>query len=983
VPAVTHTQNVTSDSWYANDGSNMGNGGGDRFGVGYSGSWVSPAWQTRFAIKIPRGTLFDGVPSAAAMTAFDIKLRAVNSCYGIGGAVRFFLERATTAMGENSQSGTCVVSTAGTAVTSRWPGPTRDTANRGGYSGSPASGDWLTVNMLALGQWWYAHPEVTELVLVGVAADTALTTYDESNTARQCVFYSRHTTSLPYAQLTYNDETPPDQPTELYPPDASTVGSTTGTQATVSGRYTQAQGLAATHYRFQWYPSSATDAVPGTPTVDTGSVAAATSSGSLRSYTFTGLAARTAGKWRVQFGRNGVWSAWSLLRAATTAYQPGVPSQVSVTPGTLTPTIGATLVSSDTGDFITNAQVLVYQDPAVGSTITKWDSGTVSVGGASNRLSLAYGGSGLVYGTKYRLRVRLQNRDGVWSDYTADVYFTPLEAVGPAVVLRQGGVSLAADLSVLVTSKTPTFRLSDPGAANIDRVQSRYYSPTGALLYDSGIVTVTSAATQDVVVPAGLWDWGQEPQADFAIRLTGNADMGPFRERVTVHLDTVPGAPGPNAVVATTDAVQRLDGVWVVPTATPTLSFPNRDTDLTLGYTDNPTRREIELRNMAGTNVGASPYVITTGITSSWTVPAAVLVAETQYEARARYDDAAAQRGPFSDYLYVKFSARPTVASVTPANAATVTDPTPTLAWTYAHTGGLPQGAYRATAANAAGTVLWDTGWVTSTAGTVTMPAGLLPNSSTITWTLQVRTTDGLVSTLLSRTFTTAFTQPAALTGVSVTPVPEALALDVAWAASALPAGEFVAYNIDARSSTGQWVRVKNIYVQATTSWRYYMAAHNDVTSVRVYQDNGYMTSAPAEASAELDVDGWWRLGSTDMSGTRMRYVQPGSHKRPRTAEQAVYSPAGAQYQRVITVGAWGITGAATVSVPPEDAEVVAQLVDDHATGRVIGWKTPFGLAAWVKLTDCTPTDGQGGWTDVALAYVEVGAEAAGRGPDD
>jgi len=622
----------------------------------------------------------------------------------------------------------------------------------------------------------------------------------------------------------------------------------------------------------------------------------------------------------------------------------------------------------------------VYQDPAVGATITKWDSGEVAVGGSSTRLDVAYGGTGLVYGTPYRLRVRLANRDGVWSDYTADFYFTPLESVGPNVVLRQGGVSLAADKSVLVLSKTPTFRLSDPGAANIDRVRSRYYSPTGVLLHDTGEVTVASAATQDVVVPAGVWDWGQEPQHEHAIRLTGNANLGPFRERATAHLDTVPGAPSPAAVVSTTDAVLRADGTWVVPTATPTLRFPNRDTDRDLGYTDNPTRREIELRNLADAHVGASPYVITGGITDDWAVPAAVLVAETTYKARARYDDSANQRGPFSAYLQVKYSARPTVSSVTPANAATLTDPTPPIAWVYAHTGSLPQGAWRVTAANPAGTVLWDSDWVEGTAAGTTMPP-VLPNATVITWTLQVRTTDGLVSTLLSRTFTTNFTQPPALTGLVLTPDPDTLTVAASWTPSALAAGEFVAYHVDARVGAGQWERVKNITTQAQASYTFPMAGHNVDTIIRVTQDNGYMESPPVEASTQLTVEGVYRVG-TDGAVTRLRYPQDG-HSHPRATEAAEYAPPGARYKRVVTIGAWGVDGRLQLNVPPEDLAVVAQLVDDYASGRVIGLKTGRGQAGWVKLREATPADGMAGWTSLQLAYTEVGAEAAGKGPDD
>lgn len=204
-------QNVNLDAWFGD--TNKGNGNGTRMSVGKGTSdW---AWINRFAIQIPRGTLFDNVPSAASITAFDIRLKTLNANTGIGSAVKFWLQRGTTALTE------LTVTTAMTAggninafvvnagpATGRYPGPTTTSTDRGGYEGSPAADVFIKVPMLAMGQWWYAHPEVNALILVASAKD-------ETATAQRCTFYTRESSSAPYAELTYGGNSAPAKPTDV------------------------------------------------------------------------------------------------------------------------------------------------------------------------------------------------------------------------------------------------------------------------------------------------------------------------------------------------------------------------------------------------------------------------------------------------------------------------------------------------------------------------------------------------------------------------------------------------------------------------------------------------------------------------------------------------------------------------------------------------------------------------------------------------
>lgn len=242
--------NVNADSWYFNDGStNYGNGSGPRMYVGHT-SLGSLTGQNRFAIKIPKGSLFDGISNRDQISAFNIRLRVKGGCNGVGGAIRFFLERATTAMGENTYDIDCGVYASGTANVARYPGPTRDATNRAGYGGTPTADTWITVNALALGKQWFDNRAAwSELTLVAVAANDALTAYDEATDSRRVSFYTRSSASIPYAELIASTANrAPNKPDQL-----QTVVSSDGT-LTVTARHTDPDGDTATKYEVLYTP---------------------------------------------------------------------------------------------------------------------------------------------------------------------------------------------------------------------------------------------------------------------------------------------------------------------------------------------------------------------------------------------------------------------------------------------------------------------------------------------------------------------------------------------------------------------------------------------------------------------------------------------------------------------------------------------------------------------------------------------------------
>jgi hypothetical protein len=956
---ITRTALVDLDAWFANTGAGngSGNGHGDRLFVGHGAPGGDLDWANRSAIRISRGSLFDGLTDLSQVVGMRIRLKARGDVIGIGSLPRVWFERGTTGFFETAVA-TRTGLTSGTGA-GQWPGPTRTSTNRVLWAGVPADGTWISVPMAAMAKEWFTSGWGS-LVLVMLAADLG-TGYDEANSARRIGFASKDAdvaSNRPYIELDVNLNLAPNAPTDLTPTGDAVSPSANSTTLQMFARYSDPNGDQSTEDQFEVYPDSSTDAVLGTRTKLVYTIGP-TAQGTIRSRTATGLAARTFYKWRARFRDAEVYGPWSLLQRAQTAYMPAAPTNVAVTPGTVTPDIFATIVSADLADYITAAEVNVYQDTATGAVITKWASGKQTVGGSSNRLQLGYSGSPLQFGQRYRLQVRLWNRDDVASPFSANFVFTPREPSGPIIT--------PGDKSTKIDTLTPTFTLTDPGGQLIDQHRVRWYSPSGALLRDTGIVTSAASASKSIPTPSGLFDWGQEPMLDAAIRLDGNVDMGPFSERVTIHLNSVPGAPYPLAVL-TAGAVRRVDDVWVVDSATPQLSIPFRDIDRDLGYLEAPTRREVEIVRSDGTPLAGSPFVSTVGITDAYVTPA--LTNETTYRIRARYDDTAGVRSDWSDFFTLKRSSAPTLSGVTPADAVTLTDPTPDIDWTFASAGGKAQARYRLVL-SVAGSAIYDSGDQTDLATIFHVPPGVLPSGAVVSWTLTVWDTDGL-SASITRSFTTSFTQPPALTGLTATPDADVDAIELAWTASALAAAEFEAYLVYAKGSEGPFELVATLTDQVTPAYTYRGAEHNTDVQIRVTQTNGWMESDPVEASASLDIDGFWWLRPDPLE---LRYVTPGGFTAAPDVRTEDFKPLrGGRF--VLTWGDAGNEWTLRMELRPEARDVLASLQADYRAGLVGILKTPRAEAFYSKLTALPQTYAAAGFTEVTITGKEVGRAA-------
>lgn len=556
----------------------------------------------------------------------------------------------------------------------------------------------------------------------------------------------------------------------------------------------------------------------------------------------------------------------------------------------------------------------------------------------------------------YRRVTTIWNRDDIPSDPVTTT-FTQHEPTGPNVS--------PGDMETKQNTKTPTVTLTDPGAANIDQARVEWLNEAGTLLSDTGVIAFSSAASRNVTAPTGIYDWGAKPRLRAYVRVTGTPNLGPARE-VQIRINATPGSPYPLSLAG---GVVRDDGVWVSTDSTPDLLIPFRDVDKDDGYTEAPKRREVEVRTMADAHHASSPYVSTTlPLAEMLTLP--TLTADTTYKARARYDDNADVRSAFSDYLFVRYSQPPTLTGVTPAAAATVTDPTPTFAWTYGSPGGKPQSFWQLVALVGA-TEVYNSGKVAGDAAEVTFEPHLLDTGQSVEWTLTVWDSDGL-STSLTRTFSTSFTVPAPPASLVLTPDDDEHAIIVDWAESALPAQEFYAYIVSARTEGGQFRVVTTILAKGTTAFVYRAAAHNRETIVRVTVSNGWAESEPVEGSLMLTAEGYWLRSSGSIES--LEHVTGHGPGDTQTKSERL-EPLGRSDVVVLNWGSTGYEG--DFALLSSDRSLLERLRGYKERGEVVMLKFPYGAVRYAVLLATPDTDQVGEWYGGTIEYVEVSPEAA------
>lgn len=473
-------------------------------------------------------------------------------------------------------------------------------------------------------------------------------------------------------------------------------------------------------------------------------------------------------KWRARSRNNtgqsnaeGPWSSYRtftpVINTAPTAtiLAPTAGAQV----GTPTPTI--TIAYSDPQDDRFDAKQIQVRRKS--DAVQMWDTGLLltTLGEKNARVaSVVYNfdgtGSALVTGTTYQVRGRVQDQPGLNSSYTAWQDFTPSLVPDAPTVTGPSGLQ-----NTLTPSIAGTYNQGDGGAEESWRYEIRQGSIT---IYQSGEIvgaiatgqTYGTANPSDTPSSPPALDWGTA----YEIRLASKDALetwSDWSEYLAFHTNAAP----------TTPSGLTPSGGAITGDTTPLLSWQHNDPD-----GDAQTQANIWLYDdTAGAFVtGYNPKTLTQSGTTHTVTETLTDTHQYRWWMTTR-GLAGPGHGAESPAAIFTVADVPTVTLDAPVAGALLTAPAALVEWTF--TGGSgTQASYQVRVYEDDGeTLLWDSGVSAGTADSLTLPVGVLRNSST--YFLQVNATDTLAqegqSSLVE--ITTSWTPPDPVLGISVTAV--------------------------------------------------------------------------------------------------------------------------------------------------------------------------------------------------------------------
>jgi len=947
---------------------NTGSGASNYLPVGL---WSGSIYRSALRFALPNWT------ALGVRRVTSAKLRVRNSTQvfaGRGATPRLLVKRATA----NWVEGTSAILSASNGGGVVWPGPGTTSTNQTDSGTLPTANDtWIEIDVTAQVRVW--APTTVELGEGVPNYGFVLHSFDEGSTTRTTELYSRETSSKPVLIITYESNTAPFAPTILAPateangdasiaPVTRTPGATAALISFNGRREDPDPGDYLTGLRIQVLADAATDAAPGTVLIDrtftdfTGEPAYF-----VRAVSIEGaLTIGTVYRWRaLTRDKAGLWGAWSSLTRGRFKPNtvPAAPANVAVDPGSQTPNFYGSLVDADPGATIGNVEIEVFQDSPAGALL-KWASGKITSGGT--RYQVAYGGGQVLeYGIAYRWRSRLTDNVGSEGPWGAWLTWTPRQIVGASNMTPR-------TIETKQNTLTPTLTIAHSAAFDAYELEVARYNDGSELLWDVPLTAMTLGTSVARVYAGASLDWGRTYWWRARIRVGGTSwsEWSPWypfyvNARPLPTVVSIDGAidPGANPYPATA-------GYVITTSTTPTIRAPFNDPDRAKGYVDNPTRREVYISNaFTGVPVTGSPFVATSGITDTFVPAPGLLAFETTYSTTTIYEDSAGQRSQTFNQLVFKVSQPPTIGAGT---APDVTDPAPSVAWTFASPGGKAQLGFAVQVFdNVTGTLVHDSGFVTSTALAYTIPGEVLAHAKAYRATVVVYDTDMLSGTTNVAPWTTAFSAPAALTGLVATPDPDASEVDLAWNVPALPATHFWRYYIYRRSpESGEFRRIGEVADRAAPAYSDREAPHGVSAEYAVTVSNGWAEAEEVTAVALIDLK-WWIVNPTDPALTfELRYVN--GYREQRHHQQESFEPLGRPAPLVVSGVLLPPTGVVSVQVHPGDRELFGLIRRAATVDPWVVLKSPFGDVLRVKLGSLDRDRGEAGIQSLSFDYRTV-----------
>jgi len=227
---------------------------------------------------------------------------------------------------------------------------------------------------------------------------------------------------------------------------------------------------------------------------------------------------------------------------------------------------------------------------------------------------------------------------------------------------------------------------------------------------------------------------------------------------------------------------------------------------------------------VASSTAGASAYVVGGGDLSS----------EKSYTWVARIFDGYVLGAYNAPSTFTTVSA-PSVAITSHAEGDTIASPNPTITWSYTGYGGRTQTTYRIRILNNA-TVVYDSGSVSSSGTSASIPTGYLLNGNVYTVIVTVTDTFNLVSNSTPVNIITIWTPPSAIGSITATGDATTASVLLEWERSALTASVFVRYEIYRQIGTDDEVIIAQINDIETLSWTDYFIASGKEITYRIIQ---------------------------------------------------------------------------------------------------------------------------------------------------
>jgi hypothetical protein len=852
---------------------------------------------------------------------------------------------------------------AGAAVAYPGPGATGSSLDSGELS--TVDGAWVEVDVTTIVRAW--APTTVENGLGQANYGFQLRSFDEGTTSRTTEFWSDDTSFAPQLVITYETNTAPNAPTltnlaaaENGDPVIAEVSRSTGVpRVTFTGAHSDPDvGDYASAVQVQVFADGATDAVPGTPLVDsttnfTGTVTAFGVSVDVSALTI-GTTYRSRVKTRDRWGAWGAWSSLTTQRWKPNTV-PGVPTNRAVDPTSLTPDFFGTLSDPDPGAAISEVRIVVYQDTTSGAVLL-WDAWTASGG---QRFQIDYSGLSLNFGTTYRWAAQVRDNVGSVGPLSSFDSWQPLDVTGPTNMTPR-------TIETKQNTLTPTLTVGHGSPFDSYELQ---VSRTSGGPADMWTKTATHTSTTSIGVVYGTGggantlEWGRQFFWRARVRV-GGVTWSEWSPWYPFYINALPYAP----VVSVTSGSPTLSpaGVWTTTTSQPVLSFPFTDPDLERGYADVPIDKQVEIRRADNNAIHGSYSPATLGGSGSTTTVTPALTAGVTYNVRVRWRDSAGQYGSWSALTPVLFQ---TAFTVTQSGTPSSSDPTPVIAWTVNRTQ-----AYRRVILQdtTAGEDIYDTGKVATSSTSFEAPGELLTSGHNHRAFVEVWDTQGFRAEFYSSIWSTSFATPGETTGLSIAEDTATPGLVLTWTTSPLGAGLFWRYFIYRKDPDGNYRRIGEVTDQNTPTYTDLEAPHGITVDYGVTTSNGWAEGAMGVASGVL-LRNWWLVHPTDPDlRFELRYVPSGGLTERYNLEQRSFTPLGRSTPVVVSSKLMPPAGTLQLNIIPTDVETFDLLKRAAKVDPYVVIKSPFGDVYRVRLGQIERSIAPGGMRPVSIAYTSV-----------